>query len=314
MAARCTVEEFPRMQRHRARSLRRCLMVVLTAATVLIGRGGASGAELPDIRSIKADLFTPPMEVGSPGAGRRVRQTTPGWSDSSVHHALYLPTNWTPDKQHPVIVEYAGNGGYTNKFGDISTGRVDGSNLGYGMSAGRDYIWVCMPYVEGAGKQRTNAIKWWGDPDETVRYCIATIASLAAEYGADTNAMILCGFSRGSIACNFIGLRDEAIAPLWKAFVCYSHYDGVRTNWPYAGADRASALQRLRRLSGRPQFICQEVTALASRNYLESTGVEGSFTLVDIPFRNHSDEWILRDVEPRRRLRSWLKENGLPSP
>jgi len=31
---------------------------------------------------------------------------------AQVHHTLYLPTDWKPDARLPVLVEYAGNGGY----------------------------------------------------------------------------------------------------------------------------------------------------------------------------------------------------------
>jgi len=44
-----------------------------------------------------------------------------------------------------VIVEYAGNGNYANKYGDVSSGEVEGSKLGYGISGGTGFIWICMP-------------------------------------------------------------------------------------------------------------------------------------------------------------------------
>jgi hypothetical protein len=43
--------------------------------------------------------------------------------------------------------------------------------------------------------------------------------------------VFIAGFSRGAIACNFIGLRDDEIASLWCGFVVHSHYEGVR-DWP----------------------------------------------------------------------------------
>ena len=60
----------------------------------------------------------------------------PQYSNTNVYHVTYLPTDWRPGKRYPVIVEYAGNGNYTNRFGDVSTGRVEDSRLGYGISAG----------------------------------------------------------------------------------------------------------------------------------------------------------------------------------
>lgn len=287
------------------------------------GQTQAQTPPLPDLTSVPADLTVPEMKDTAPAAGLRVRQTTPGWESTQVHHALYLPTDWsaptTPGaaKKYPVIAEYAGNGGYKNKYGDVSEGTVQGSNLGYGLSGGRGFIWVCLPYIEnenaegtststGTGKKR-NAIQWWGDVAETNRYATATLKMLAEKYGADLDRVVLAGFSRGAIGCNYLGLQDDTVAPPWKAFFCHSHYDGVSDRWPYAGADRASALQRLQRLQGRPQWISHEGSTKATEDYLKSTGVKGAFTFRAIPFRNHSDQWVLRDIPERKAAREWLQ-------
>ncbi len=254
------------------------------------------------------------MEAGAPAAGKRVKQTTPGWQASQVHHSLYLPPDWKSGGKYPMLVEYPGNGGYTNHFGDVCNGTVEGCNLGYGICGGRDYLWVCLPFIEDAPTGKRNARNWWGDADKTADYCVATVQWLAKEFGADTKALVLCGFSRGAIACNYVGLRQDAIAPLWRAFICHSHYDGVNTKWPYADADRTAALARLNRLANRPQFISHEGSTEATRAYLNQTGVRAPFTFADIPFRNHSDEWVLRDCEPRRQVRTWLGSLGLPAP
>lgn len=268
--------------------------------------------ELPDIRSVEPDLEVPAVEKGEPAGGRRVYQTTKGWQDTAVYHALYLPKNWKPGAKFPVLVEYPGNGGFRSKFGDVSDGSVEQCRMGYGISAGKDYIWVSMPFVEVG--RAGNCTLWWGDADETVAYCVETVREVCREWGGDERAVILAGFSRGSIACNYIGLRNETIAPLWCGFICHSHYDGVRTKWPYAGADREAALARLERLKGRPQFICHEGSTGETRRYLEGTGVSGSFTFADLPYRNHTDLWTVRDTEPRRRVRAWLRSLGLPAP
>lgn len=264
-------------------------------------------AELPDLSSVPVDLTVPLMVKDAPAAGKRVRQTTQGWEGTQAHHALYLPADWKPGAKFPVIVEYAGNGGYRNKFGDTSEGTVEGSNLGYGLSAGRGFIWVCLPYIEIKDGTKANATTWWGDVAETKRYCLATMRAVCRDYGGDADAVILCGFSRGSIACNYIGLHDDEIAKLWCAFICYSHYDGVITTWPYADADKVSALTRLKRLGNRPQFICMENSVASTRSYLEQTGIAGRFTFVTIPFHNHNDAWILRAIPERQQAREWLQ-------
>jgi hypothetical protein len=82
----------------------------------------------------------------------------------------------------------------------------------------------------------------------------------------------------------------------------------VSTTWPYADADRASALTRLQRLGNRPQFICMENSIDPIRDYLEQTGVVGKFTFTTIPFRNHNDAWVLRDIPERHQLRAWVQQ------
>ena len=76
-------------------------------------------AELPDISSIPADLTVPALTEKAPAPGLRVKHHLPGYA-SSIYHVLYLPTDWQKDAQMPLIVEFAGNGGYKNKYGDVS--------------------------------------------------------------------------------------------------------------------------------------------------------------------------------------------------
>jgi len=283
----------------------------LTVVITLMFAAGASMAEVPlrDFHATPEDLAVPGVTDGAPAAGKRVRLTAPGFEGSAAHHTIYLPADWTPAKVFPVLFEYAGNGNYSNpKLGDTCDGSVEGCHLGYGLSAGRGFIWVCLPFVEIADGAKRNAKLWWGDVAESVRYCRAAVDQTCAKFGGDKDALILCGFSRGSIACNFIGLHDERISACWRAFFCYSHYDGVRTTWPYAGADRASALERLKRLGARPQFICMERSTRPIEEYLAQTGIAGDFTFVPIPFANHNDRWVLRDIPERKRAREWLAD------
>ena len=261
---------------------------------------------LPDLSSVKPDLEVVSTTTGDPAPGKRVRQTDPEFAGTDVHHTLYLPTDWKPGRRYPVIVEYAGNGNYANKYGDVSTGEVEGSKLGYGISGGKGFIWICMPYVNTLEKR--NQLIWWGDVEATVRYARNTVRRVCDQYGGDRAAVILSGFSRGAIGCNFLGLHNDEIAGLWLAFIPYSHYDGVISTWPYPGADRASALERLRRLAGRPVFVCQEGSIESTKLYIESIGVQASFTFQRIGFRNHNDAWALRDIPERRAVRRWLEQ------
>ena len=121
--------------------------------------------------------------------------------------------------------------------------------------------------------------------------------------------VVLAGFSRGAIACNYIGLHDDQIAKLWCGFVPYSHYDGVR-KWSFAKSDRAAAKVRLARLGERPQFVLHEGDgASATEKYLRESGIDiGKIEFMSTGFRNHNDAWILRPSKAREALRKWLRE------
>ena len=278
-------------------------------AVLLFGVVHHAVAELPDIRSVQVDLVVPALTAEPPAAGQRVKQTLAAWKGASVYHVLYLPTDWKPDVKLPVLVEFAGNGGFSNQFGDISTGRPEGSNLGYGLSAGRGFIWLCVPYLNAAGDEL--ALTWWGDPanrdpQPTLKYCREAVRQVCREFGGDETRVVLCGFSRGAIACNFLGLHDDETAKLWRGFFAYSHYDGVRS-WPYPGSDRASALTRLKRLGNRPQFTCgEDANASETEKYLKPLLPDANLTFTSTGFRNHNDAWTLRPSPARDLARQWL--------
>lgn len=265
----------------------------------------------PDIATIPPDLTIPAVEHADPAPGHRVFYRLPGDPDTAPAVVLYLPAEWSPEKRFPVLCEYAGNGNFKNAFGDVSTGRPEGSQIGYGLSGGTGCIWVCLPFLNEAGDKL--AITWWGDapdhrPEATVAFAKRAIPAICKTFSGDPARVILCGFSRGALACNAIGLYDEEIAHLWRGFFCYSHYDGVRETWPYAGSDRTSALTRLRRLGMRAQFICQENSVDATRQYLKDTGIVGDFTFLETGFRNHNDGWLLRPSPAREAARAWLRQ------
>eukprot|EP01052_Picozoa_sp_SAG31_P047069 SAG31_NODE_9263_length_1307_cov_1.101821_1_plen_430_part_01 len=205
----------------------------------------------PDLHSVQPDLVRPPMINGTPAAGRRVRQTAPGYAHTEAYHALYLPADWKlPAKQtgnrYPVIVEYMGNGPWheTNMPPyppDVSSGRPEDSNLGFGISAGTRYIWISMPFLTSdLGAKTTISTSWWGCPDATpihdcgiqynatptIDYTIQTIAFVVERYGGDADRVMVTGWSRGAIACGAIGLANNQIAKLWRAFMPYAHMDG----------------------------------------------------------------------------------------
>lgn len=273
-------------------------------ATILVF---LQGAHAYDIHAVEPDLETPETVDGDPAPGLRVRQYHPAYEkEGDVYHLLYLPTDWEKGKEYPVIVEYSGN-----KW-KSSLGAVEEDDLGYGITGGTGAIWICMPFVDVVNKK--NAPTWWGDVDATVSYCIDTVRSVCKDYGGDRDAVFIAGFSRGSIACHYIGLHDEEIASLWRGFICHSHYDGVMEGWGYEAADRKSAAVRLSRLRGRPQFISQEKSTAATEEYLKSTGQKGDFTFVETGFGEHTDTFVLRDVPERAAVREWFEKALNTSP
>ena len=257
------------------------------------------------LKTITPDLVVPILEESKPASGKRVKVNITRFAKTDVYHTLYLPVDWRADRsrKYPIIVEYAGNGPYRSPQGDHCTGKVDDCKLGYGISGGKEFIWVCLPYISKDGTQ--NQLQWWGDLDATVDYCKQVVPKICEQWNGDADSVFIAGFSRGAIACNYIGLFDDEIAKLWHGFICHSHYDGARS-WSYPGSDRKSAMERLKRLNKRPQFISHERSIEATKQYLASTKVEGRFTFHAMEFPNHTDTWALRDVPIRRAARRWI--------
>jgi hypothetical protein len=257
------------------------------------------GRKFPPIKTVSRDLTVPALVDASPAPGKRVKVFAAEYKGTKVFHTLYLPTDWKKGGQYPVIMEYAGN-----------SRTAEGCSLGYGISGGQGVIWVCLPYVHKDHKQQQN--KWWGDVDATVRYCKETVASVCKEYGGDSKAVFLTGFSRGAIACNFLGLHDDEMASLWAGIIAHSHYDGL-IRWSYPGSDKAQATQRLQRLKATPQFISNEHSAKANgmsvektRSFVQKAYPSGNYTFQPLAFYDHTDEWVLRDVPSRKAVRKWF--------
>jgi hypothetical protein len=261
-----------------------------------------SVAAQTNLNDIPAMLTVPEVVNEQPTPGKRVLAVTSGWENTEAHHTLYLPTDWKPGSSWPVIVEYAGNGDYKNKLGDVSDGSVESCMLGYGLSGGQGFIWVVVPFVEIDGATRRNAVKWWGDVAETKRYCLATVHEVCQRYGGNASRVVLMGFSRGAIACNYIGLHDDEMAKLWCGMLCHSHYEG---EFKHPTADNDAWPKRLKRLS-KPQFISQELSTQKTQAAIASTGVKGDFTFATLPFANHSARWTLCDLPLRTQAREWL--------
>ena len=241
-------------------------------------------------------IETPPIEDGPPAAGRRVRYRLPGAERQAIHGLLALPRDWQPGRTYPLIVEYPGNIFFVP--GCFSTGLPDQCVIGHGMSQGSGAIWVSLPFIDAAADRIVT--DGWGDPDDTADYALRVVEHLSDRFGADRSKLVLTGFSRGAIACGFIGLRNERIASLWKAFHLCQHFDGDGWN----GSDLAGAVARARRFRGAAVFHTDNLEQ-AVRPVTEAMGVPTQF--VDSGLGAHATAMFLDDRESTRCLRRWFR-------
>lgn len=267
-------------------------------------------------------LQIPSIVVGDPQPGCRASVVIPEYADTEVHHLLYLPPDWSPEKvaegtRWPVIVEYTGS----RHPSSGSTGQLEDAAFGLGLSGGR-FIWVVLPFV--SQDHQRNETHWWGDRTATVDYAKRTVPRVCAGFGGDPESVFLCGFSRGAIAVNLIGLHDDEIAKLWCGFVCHDHYDGVcewrNTDW---GSPlryyRASARRRLGRVRGRPVLITSNGYSRQIRDFLDTQPLARGFQLLDVDTaaivagtpslkvcHPHTDRWLLVDSPARAATWRWV--------
>lgn len=313
----------------------------MPSALTLLGFGVLAGLVLsspahaethPDVLTIPADLENPPITSGEPAVGKMVLQTLPAYVGTEVAHALYLPTDWAPGKRFPVIIEYRGN----------SAAVRENKGIGYALSGGKGFIWAVLPFVSADGKK--DEAWWWGNVDATVAYAKAAVPLICQQWGGDPARVVLTGYSRGAIACNYIGLHDDEIAKLWCAIIAAGHYDDGHIPWGMTPEEQRRAPERLRRLSDTPQLICGEycsrpqqgsdvklreqiqargITTFAAakealglvpitevestRKFIEKHHPHGRYTFIDLPWVNHGSAVFLRDTPERHQVRDWLQ-------
>jgi len=220
-----------------------------------------------DVRTIQEDLALPTALSDTPGPGKvfmdQIANSTffpsgrPASPDVLQGHAVYLPTNWEQGKTYPVIFEYLGN----------TVGVQSLKGIGYGLSGGRDFIWVILPIVSDSPSTQPDVTVNWGNDvalAKTVEYAKQAVREVCDEWGGDPANCVLVGNSRGGIACNLIGLYDDEIASLWKAMVPSAHYfsDGVDftgTKVALGGIDhQEAAAKSVARLGTIAQLIVAE--------------------------------------------------------
>lgn len=256
----------------------------------------ATGVEPPWTRP-PGRLDVPAVVEGSPAAGRRVAHRPAAAKAGGGNHTvslLYLPADWQPGGTYPVVVEYPGNIFFTPAC--HSTGRPEQCVIGYGMTRGTGAIWISLPFIDAKGEVAENG---WGDPDATAQFCMDAVDDVCTRFGGDRSRVVLTGFSRGAIACGFIGLRNDRIAALWKGLHCCQHFDGDGWN----GATLEGAIERAGRFRGVAVFHTDNSDA-AVQPVTDAMRVPATF--VSSGLGAHSCAMFLDDRESTRRLREWF--------
>jgi hypothetical protein len=243
-----------------------------------------------------------------------VKQTLPGYEGTAAYHCVYLPTDWQPGRSYPVLVGFPGNGPYRNRYGDRSGGLPEHNPMGIGVSGGKGFIVVGLGYLDSRRNLAPTGT-WWGDVPATMRYTQEAVRFISGNLGGDPRAVVLYGFSRSAIGVSFIGLHDDSIAPLWRAFLCYDGWETQpdmtrdwyrfdRSSYGYdpKDFDGTGVARRFARVAGRPIFVLGGRGAIEELNATRRFPVE----LMVKPHRNHHTSWALRDTPERARVRAWL--------
>jgi len=240
-------------------------------------------------------LEVPSVEVGLPAAGRRVKYQLAGDEQTSIYCILQLPRDWKPGMKFPLIVEFPGNIYYTQDC--YSTGLPDQCVISYGITKGSGAICVSLPFIDRA--VGGIAEHGWGNADETAEYAEEVVEEICTKFGGDEKNILLTGFSRGAIACGYIGLRNDHIASLWKGFHACQHYDGDGWN----GATMDGAMERARRFKGKAVFQTDNSSAMF-QPLMDTMGAEAIFARSGLGA--HACAMFLDDRHSTLQLREWF--------
>lgn len=259
--------------------------------------GLVASGEAPPWEPQPNRLEVPPIEKGPPAAGKRTRYHLARDSSSNIYSIIYLPEDWKPGGTYPVIVEYPGNIFFVR--GCYSPGLPEQCAIGYGMTRGKGAVWISLPFLDR--QQGKVAEDGWGNPDDTMEYCLEVLQEVCSKFGGDPENLVLTGFSRGAIACGYIGLRDEKIARLWKGLHLCQHYDG--DGWK--GANMEDAVERARRFRGKAVFNTDN-PEIKMQPLTEAMGAPVTFARSGLGA--HSTAMFLDNRPSTLHLRSWFAD------
>jgi hypothetical protein len=175
--------------------------------------------------------------------------------------------------------------------------------MGYGISSGKGVIWVSLPFVDRkTGGIAENAFGSRAGTD-TIAHAQATMDDICANWGGDHDQLFICGFSRGSIACGYIGLANDEIAALWKGIIGCQHYDGSRWNQ----SNIAGAVARAPRFRGRAIFQVDNSEERYS-SVQEATLPEVEWTWRKSGLGYHATAMFLDDRPLMIEIRQWFQD------
>ena len=271
------------------------------------------------------NLIVPNMTDQKAGPGLRVKIVPKAYKGTGVYYSLYLPEKYEKGKQYPVIVEYTGN--KWKRSG--STGEVKDANLGYAIAKKLEAIWIVLPYLQDGESITT----WWGNEDEILEFALTNIRRVCEDYGGNSAEVFICGFSRGAIGVNYLGLYNEQIADVWLGFFSHDHYDGVLewkgTNWGAPLSDyRQAAKERILRVKGRNILISENFSgggsSFKTKQYIQKfqfdTLANIQYNLIpigqvipDIPSEFiphvHTDKWLLYESSYAIDVYDWFLQS-----
>lgn len=280
------------------------LSPIITKPVSIEVRQVTAQGDAPEWKRPTGRLDVPAVEDAAPAPGKRVRYRIPGDETSGIYSVLNLSEDWQSGRKYPVIVEYPGNIMYAPVC--YSTGLPDQCVIGYGITRGKGAICLGMPFLDRA----TDAIaeNAWGNADDTADYLMRMVAEVCDKFGGDRDNLVLTGFSRGAIACGYIGLRNDDIAKLWKGFHACQHTDG--SNWN--GATMASAIERATRFQGKAVFQTDN-SPDKFQPVMEAMNTQVTWAQSGLGF--HSTAMFLDDRPSTRQLREWFwKLVKIPNP
>lgn len=125
---------------------------------------------------------------------------------------------------------------------------------------------MSLPFIDRAAG--TIVENGWKYLDENGDYAVSAVEQMGQSGGGDRGNIVLTGFSRGAIACGFIGLRNDQIASLWMTFQHCQHFDDDGSGRTNGDRDQAR-----RSILGRVGLSCRQC---GSQGSVSQRGDEGT--------------------------------------